>query len=309
MPLSRRRITAVPATACYRFRLAESANPDDGRAVVPDYAQLAAPRPTQTPRRGSAHLSGPIRPEPTGIPRVTRRGIVAGSTVAASLGFVACTHSFAREGEVRFVERCAGCHTPAGTDRAAGPSLLGQLSPRAVVAALEDGIMRGEGSGMTAEQRIQVAEHLTGRRHLAEAIPEAALCADPPWNGIDQTAVSWMGIAGNLAGTGYQPPERAGLAASEVPDLELRWSFAFPGGTSMRTSPTVAGDVALVAGPLGEIVALDLATGCARWSFAADAAVRGAVVVGDGPGGRSSAWFVDARTSAYAVDLGGGSLL
>ena len=92
-----------------------------------------------------------------------------------------------------------------------------------------------------------------------------------------------MGFAGNLAGTGYQPPERAGLTASDVPDLQLRWAFAFPGGTNMRTSPAVAGDAALVAGPFGEVLALDMATGCVRWSFEADAMIRGAIAVGEGP--------------------------
>lgn len=54
----------------------------------------------------------------------------------------------------------------------------------------------------------------------------------------------------------------------------------------MRTSPAVAGDVAVVAGPFGEVAALDLATGCVHWSHEADATVRGAMifpgVVGDG---------------------------
>ncbi len=118
-----------------------------------------------------------------------------------------------------------------------------------------------------------------------------------------------MGFAGNLAGTGYQSSERAGLNASDVPNLLLRWALAFSGGTNVRTSPTVAGDAALVAGPFGEVVALDLGTGCVRWSYEADAMIRGAIVVGEGPEGRSTGWFVDARTNAYAVDLESGSLL
>ena len=77
----------------------------------------------------------------------------------------------------------------------------------------------------------------------------------------------------------------------------------------MRTSPAVAGDAALVAGPFGEVLALDMATGCVRWSFEADAMIRGAIAVGEGPEGRSTAWFVDSRTNAYAVDLESGSLL
>ena len=240
---------------------------------------------------------------------MTPRRTVVTQAAAAIAALVTCTPSPAQEGEKLFADLCASCHTPAGTERAAGPGLLKQLSPRAIVAALEDGVMRVEGSTMTAEQRIRVAEYLTNRSYVAEAIPEAALCTDPAWTGLDATAVSWMGFAGNLAGTGYQPPGRAGLDASDVPNLELKWAFAFPGGTNMRTSPAVAGDAALVAGPFGEVVALDLATGCARWSFEADAMVRGAVAVGEGPGGRSTAWFLDARTNAYAVDLESGSLL
>ncbi len=237
-----------------------------------------------------------------------RRVVVTTAAVAVA-SLVACAPSPAQEAEKLFAERCASCHTPAGTGRAAGTSLLAQLSPRAIVGVLEDGVMRVEGSSMTAEQRIQVAEYLTRRSYVAEAIPEAALCADPSWMGLDPAAVSWMGFAGNLAGTGYQPPERAGFDASDVPNLQLKWAFAFPDGSNMRTSPAVAGDAALVAGPFGEVVALDLATGCVRWSFEADAVIRGAIVVGEGPEGRSTAWFVDSRTNAYALDLASGSLL
>lgn len=240
---------------------------------------------------------------------VEPRSIGMAMAAAATAWLLSCASFPTGEGEALFADRCAGCHTPAGTARAAGPGLLAQLSPRAIVASLEDGVMRVEGSDMAAEQRIAVAEYLTRRRYSTEAIPRTAFCADPAWSGLDPAAVSWMGFAGNLAGTGYQPPDRAGLEASDVPNLRLRWAFAFPDGSQMRTSPTVAGDAALVAGPFGEVVALDPATGCARWSFEAEAAVRGAIAVGEGPGDRPTAWFVDSRTNAYAVDLVSGALL
>lgn len=240
---------------------------------------------------------------------MTPRSIVASSAAAAILSLVPCTPSAAQEGAEIFETACASCHTPAGTERAPGVNLLRQLTPRAIVASLEDGVMRAEGADLTREERIAVAEYLTRRRYEASRVPESTFCSGLPWTGMDPAAVSWMGFAGNLAGTGYQPPERAGLSASDVPGLELRWAFAFPGGTNMRTSPAVAGDAALVAGPFGEVVALDLATGCVRWGFEADALVRGAIVVGEGPEGRSTAYFVDSRTSAYAVDLESGSLL
>ena len=240
---------------------------------------------------------------------MSARSIIAPAALAAAALLVACGASRAQEGEKLFAEACAHCHTPAGTERAAGVGVLGQLSPRAIVASLEDGVMRAEGADLTREQRIRLAEYLTRRRYTEEALPASAFCAGPARTGLDPAAVSWMGFAGNLAGTAFQSPERAGLDAADVPNLELHWAFAFPDGTSMRTSPAVAGDVAVVAGPFGEVAALDLATGCVRWSHEADAPVRGAILVGEGPEGRATAWFVDARTNAYAVDLESGSRL
>ena len=241
---------------------------------------------------------------------MSARSIMVPMGLAAAASLVACGPSPAQEGAKLFAKGCAHCHSAAGTERTPGVSALAQLSPRAIVASLVDGVMRVEGSKLTGEQRIRLAEYLTKRRYTAEApLPASASCGGPAWTGLDPAAVSWTGFAGNPAGTAFQPLERAGLDAADVPTLELRWAFAFPGGTNMRTSPAVAGDVALVAGPFGEVAALDLATGCVRWSYEADAPVRGAILVGAGAQGRATAWFVDSRTGAYAVDLESGSLL
>ena len=184
---------------------------------------------------------------------MSARSIIPPVGLAAAASLVACSPSPAQEGEELFAEACAHCHSPAGTERAPGASVLGQLSPRAIVASLEDGVMRAEGSDLTPEQRVHLAEYLTSRRYTAEALPEAAFCGGPAWTGPGPADASWKGFAGNLAGTGFQSLERAGLDASDVPNLELRWAFAFPDGTNMRTSPAVAGDVAVVAGPYGEV--------------------------------------------------------
>ena len=94
-----------------------------------------------------------------------------------------------------------------------------------------------------------------------------------------------------------------------MPNLALKWAFGFPDAAEVRTKPTVIGDAVLVGGPFGEVLALDAATGCVRWSFEADAAVRGAVVAGEGPEGRAAAFFVDFRTNAYALDVATGEVL
>jgi len=107
-----------------------------------------------------------------------------------------------------------------------------------------------EGAALTAEQRIALAEYLTGRRFENAGLPEEAFCASPGPT-LDAARISWTGFAGNLQGTGYQGAEKAGLTADEIPGLELRWGFAFPGATQSRGSPTVVGE----AGQFGEVLA------------------------------------------------------
>ena len=213
------------------------------------------------------------------------------------------------EGARLFEAECASCHTEGGDERTPGTGLLNQLSPRAIVASLEDGVMRAEGAALSPQQRILVAEYLTRRAYADESLPASAYCADAGWLPLDVRTVSWMGFGGNLAGTGFQPPGRAGLDAADVPALALRWAFAFPDAGQVRTSPAVVDDHVVVGGPFGDVLALDIATGCVRWRFEADAGVRGAILVGEGPEGRPTAWFMDSRTTVYALDVSSGALL
>ena len=208
-----------------------------------------------------------------------------------------------------FEEACAGCHTASGEGRTPGVTMLRTLSPRAVVASLEDGVMQAEGSDLTPEQRVRLAEYLTRRAYTTEMLPESAFCAHRGLRDPDLGAIASMGFGGNLEATGFQSVEAAGLGTDDVPNLALRWAFAFPDAVEVRTKPTVIGDAVLVGGPFGEVLALDAGSGCVRWSFEADAAVRGAVLAGEGPEGRPAAFFVDFRTNAYALDLATGDLL
>lgn len=212
------------------------------------------------------------------------------------------------DGAALFASSCAGCHGGGESERAPDPFMLGSMSPRAIVAALVDGPMRAEGAELTEQQRIAVAEHLTGRGYAETSLPESAYCVGAGRAALDLGAVSWMGFGGDLAGSGFQPAHRAGLTAADVPALELDWAFGFPDAAQVRTKPTVVGDVVLVGGAFGDVLALDAATGCVRWTFEADAGIRGAILVGAGDDGRSVAWFVDFRTNVYALDVARGDL-
>ena len=233
----------------------------------------------------------------------------------ATLAFVAGVSTLAAQIDARagaarlFAASCASCHSEAQSGRTPSRFSLSGLSPRAIVAALETGAMRAEGESLTREQRIAIGEYVTGRAFTRALLPESAYCAQRGPAPFDIRDVAWMGFGGNLEGTGFQPAARAGITAVDVPNLRLRWAFAFPDAAHVRTKPTVAGDVILVGGSFGEVLALEAATGCVRWAFEADAAVRTSILVGIDGSGRTVAYFVDFRTSAYALDVATGNVL
>ena len=247
---------------------------------------------------------------------MARRSLVAALTGAALIllaGFQPVAAQDAPPAETTgaqlFTERCAGCHSVAQSGRTPSRFSLGSLSPRAIVAALQDGVMRTEGAELTHEQRVLVAEYLGRRTYSRTLLPESAFCANRGPAPLDLNSVRWMGFGGNLEGTGFQSTERAGLDASDVRSLELRWAFGFPDASQVRTKPTFVGDVVLVGDQFGGVFAIEAATGCVRWTFEADARIRGAILVDADSDGRSLAYFVDFRTSAYALDVAEGSVV
>lgn len=207
-----------------------------------------------------------------------------------------------------FRASCGDCHSTAQSGRTPSRASLGSLSPRAIVAALEDGVMRAEGEDLTREQRVALAEYLTRRAYSAELLPDRAYCARRGPAPIDLDAVAWMGYGGNPEGTGFQNAVRAGLDAGDVPNLTLAWAFAFPDASQARAKPTVVGDLLLVGDQFGNVYAIDAESGCTRWTFEADAGLRSAILVGDDGSGGAVAYFVDFRTSAYALDVATGEV-
>lgn len=229
--------------------------------------------------------------------------------LAQSLNLDAVGQESAEEGEQIFTRICATCHSSAQSGRMPSRFTLSQLTPRAIVAALESGVMRAEGASLTQEQRVTIAEHLTGVSYATELLPATAYCEGRGFTPLDASKISWMGYGGNLEGTGFQPADRAGLAADDIPELELQWAFAFPDATPARTKPTVVGDVILVGDQFGGVYAIEAATGCVRWVFEADSGIRGAIMLGAKADGDTLAYFVDFRTTVYALDVSDGAVV
>lgn len=212
-------------------------------------------------------------------------------------------------GATVYAASCASCHSGTGTTRAPGYFSLAGMSPRAIVAALEEGKMRVHGETISAEERRAVAEWLTGRAITETPVPSTAYCEAAPPPATEDDAPDWSGWGGGLKGTGFRTAEQAGLSPEDVSRLTLKWAFGFPDAIQSRSQPAVVGRRLIVGSQFGEVFALDVDAGCVRWVFSADAGVRGAISVGDGPQGQQAAFFVDFRTNVYAVDAQNGALL
>ncbi len=235
--------------------------------------------------------------------------LAATTLIPASRGWSSTAQTAAtqaEEGAAIYQAMCARCHNDDGSERAPSVVSLRSMTARAILASIEIGTMRIQAEGLSEEGRRTVAEFTSGKELVESCMPESAYCASGP--SADPT-VHWSGWGGNLEATGFRSSEQAGLAATDVPNLELAWAFGFPEQVQTRVAPAVVGDQVIVGGEFGDVYSLDINSGCIQWEFAADAALRGAINVGDGPAESGTVYVVDFLTNVYALDVLTGELL
>lgn len=201
---------------------------------------------------------------------------------------------------------CESCHSGEESERAPRMVSLAGMTPRAIHAALTTGRMRRQSEDLSDEERVAVAEWITGDQLSETRLPDAAFCSSAPSGRAEIHSSGWGGGAGEH---GYRGASAAGVTAADLDEMELAWAFAFPDAGQVRSKPAVVGDRVIVGSAYGEVYSLDLESGCVHWIFPADAAVRGGIAIGDGPGGVQAAFFADFRANAYAIDAATGEPL
>jgi polyvinyl alcohol dehydrogenase (cytochrome) len=221
----------------------------------------------------------------------------------------------APNGSALYQTRCARCHDE-GVERAPNRAALKQMSSESIRLALASGSMSKMGFGLTAAEIAAVAESLTGKTVAPETAPEAALCpaagattgtSGATWD--DPFAKPfWNGWGVNLGQQRFQPAAMAQLPADRVPNLKLKWAFAFPGAARAWAQPTVVGGRVFAGSAARKVYSLDAKTGCTYWTFDADVPVRAAITIGPLAGGWA-AYFGDQHGTAYAVNALTGKLI
>src|SRR2546428_781780 len=111
-----------------------------------------------------------------------------------------------------------------------------------------------------------------------------------------------------MRNTRYQPSTTAGLAAADVPRLQVKWAFGLPGVSASGSQVTVIGRRAFVGSRNGMVYALDAQTGCIVWTFRADAGVGSTPVLIPAARGRAALYFGDANAQVYSLDATTGAL-
>jgi polyvinyl alcohol dehydrogenase (cytochrome) len=212
-----------------------------------------------------------------------------------------------------FLYSCGGCHGKLET--APPPALLKKLSPEKIYEAMTTGVMKTQAAGLTEDQKVQIAEAVSGRRlglkvsgdaramsNVCRENPPADLEAKPSWNGWSPDA---------LKNTRYQSAKAANLSPAAVSRLQLKWAFGLPLATSGYVQPTVVGGQIFIGSDSGYLYSIDAATGCVHWSFLAQAGLRSTPMIAPAkPGSKqTAAFFGDIRGNVYSVDTSNGELL
>jgi polyvinyl alcohol dehydrogenase (cytochrome) len=237
----------------------------------------------------------------------------------------------AQDGEALYDTHCAICHEAGGESPAPGRDTLRQMSPEQILGALERGVMRAQGGERSRAERRVLAEHLSGKpfgREPVNPISRSAFCAGSSGTSTGVPGGTPGGTPGSAAGTfeialagpgwngwGYtptntrfQPRNVARLFPADVPRLQLKWAFAFPGASSAGLQPVIVGGRVYVGSWEGDVYSLDARTGCIHWTLETESGVSGAITLGGSANGTMTAYFGDLAANVYAVDAATGKV-
>src|SRR5215469_8614021 len=228
-----------------------------------------------------------------------------GPLIAALIGAASLTsaHAAAPAGEAVYGKYCASCHDQTSA-RIPARSALTKLSPAHILKTLDFGAMMSIAYPIRREEREAVAQFL-GHGADDPPPPASAFCKPDHPAMAGSAADSWAGWSPDASNARFQNADGAALSATQVPKLELKWAYAFPGDVTAFGAPAIVKGTLFTGSAGGVVQGLDAKTGCIHWLYQASGPVRsGMAVVNDG--GQTTLVFSDQNGWTHAVDAKSG---
>lgn len=243
--------------------------------------------------------------------------------IALTLGMGLAAHALAQTpapsaagkspGEAVYQARCAACHDHPVETRAPAKDVLGQIPPATINYALTEGKMKAMGAGLDAADRSALISYLTGKSPAATTTPAAdwteKMMCPVARRTVDLTGPAPITTFGfDKHNTHALTARQSGLTKAGLSNLELAWSIAIPGGTTMRSQPAVVDKtVFMPVADASAVYAFDVSEPlkpCIKWVFKAAAAVplRTSAAYGVLADGRGVLAVGASDTSVYLLD-------
>ncbi len=182
-------------------------------------------------------------------------------------------------GKAHYDRACIACHN--GTvKKAPHREMIGLMTPESVLHTITKGVMREAAQALTAQEKREVAEYISGVKLGGELEPLPA-CENKSATLTSNSSITNSSITNSSINWGIQPEntrtisaEDGGISSANITTLATKWAIAFPDSTRVRSQPTFAGNQIFVGSHSGIVYSLDREDGCATWSYIASAEVR-----------------------------------
>jgi polyvinyl alcohol dehydrogenase (cytochrome) len=170
-------------------------------------------------------------------------------------------------GKAVYDKSCAICHaTPAEPRIPAFGALAAMPAGQLRDTMAEGGKMAPMAAGLSDAEKTQLVAYLTsGQTATAGNWPEKMMCAADKRTVDVSKPVAMAGFSVDRAHTRSLSAAQAGLTKDDLKNLEIAWAIGFPGQGS-GTGASIVGDTMFVTGG-GRLMALDAASGCAKWAI------------------------------------------
>lgn len=173
-------------------------------------------------------------------------------------------------GRATYEKACAACHATPVNPRAPALAGIRQLTPQRLREVIsEGGIMAPMAASLSTQEKADLIAWLTAGQVATPAAWTDALMCSADKRGVSATAtVVSQGFGVDRNQTRSLTGAQAGLTKASLANLEVAWTLAFPGqGAGTGASVLSDGTIFITGGQ--KLAAVDAATGCLKWTYAA----------------------------------------